>query len=34
MSEQEQQQPIFNIEKLYVKDLFLVVPHVPDVFLS
>ena len=34
MSEQEQQQPIFNVERLYVKDLSLEVPHAPEVFLS
>ena len=30
----EQQQPLFTIEKLYVKDLSLEVPNAPDVFLS
>lgn len=29
-----QQQPIFGIEKLYVKDLSLEIPHAPDVFLT
>ena len=29
-----QQQPIFNIEKIYVKDLSLEIPNAPDVFLS
>lgn len=29
-----QQQPIFGIEKIYVKDLSLEIPHAPDVFLS
>ena len=29
-----QQQPIFGIEKLYVKDLSLEIPHAPEVFLS
>lgn len=29
-----QQQPIFNIEKLYVKDLSLEVPHAPGIFLE
>jgi preprotein translocase subunit SecB len=29
-----QQQPTFGIEKIYVKDLSLEVPHGPDVFLS
>ena len=35
MSEQEnQQQPVFNIEKIYVKDLSLEVPHAPQIFLE
>ncbi|MDF7675217.1 protein-export chaperone SecB [Neisseriaceae bacterium ESL0693] len=37
MSEQEQateQQPVFSIEKIYVKDLSLEVPHAPRVFLD
>ena len=29
-----QQQPILGIEKIYVKDLSLEIPHAPDVFLS
>jgi preprotein translocase subunit SecB len=29
-----QEQPIFGIEKIYVKDLSLEIPHAPDVFLS
>lgn len=29
-----QQQPSFNIEKIYVKDLSLEIPHAPEVFLS
>lgn len=29
-----QQQPIFGIEKIYVKDLSLEIPHAPDVFLN
>jgi preprotein translocase subunit SecB len=29
-----QQQPMFGIEKIYVKDLSLEIPHAPDVFLS
>lgn len=29
-----QQQPIFGIEKLYVKDMSLEIPHAPDVFLT
>ena len=28
------QQPVFNIEKLYVKDLSLEIPHAPGVFLE
>jgi preprotein translocase subunit SecB len=31
---ESQQQPIFGIEKIYVKDLSLEIPHAPDVFLS
>ena len=31
---QPQQQPQFQIEKLYVKDLSLEVPHAPEVFLK
>ncbi len=37
MSEQNEQQvtePVFNIEKLYVKDMSLEVPHAPEVFLT
>ncbi len=30
----EQQQPTFAIEKIYIKDLSLEIPHAPDVFLS
>ncbi|TAK66032.1 MAG: protein-export chaperone SecB [Betaproteobacteria bacterium] len=30
----EPQQPIFGIEKIYVKDLSLEIPHAPEVFLS
>ena len=29
-----QQQPTFGIEKIYVKDLSLEIPHAPEVFLS
>jgi len=29
-----EQQPTFNIEKLYVKDLSLEVPHAPSIFLE
>jgi len=31
---QENTQPIFNIEKLYVKDMSLEVPHAPGIFLE
>ncbi len=34
MSEKNVQQPVFNIEKLYVKDLSLEIPHAPAVFLE
>ena len=36
MSEQENQQaqPVFNLEKIYVKDLSLEVPHAPQIFLE
>lgn len=34
MSEQEQAQPSFQIEKLYVKDLSLEVPNAPQVFMQ
>jgi preprotein translocase subunit SecB len=36
MSEQaqQQQQPVFNIEKIYVKDLSVEVPNAPAVFLE
>jgi preprotein translocase subunit SecB len=34
MSEQEQQQPIFSIEKIYLKDMSLEVPSAPKIFLS
>lgn len=30
----EQAQPTFNIEKLYIKDLSLEVPHAPSIFLE
>jgi len=32
--DQPQQQPTFGIEKIYVKDLSLEIPHAPEVFLS
>lgn len=31
---QQQDQPVFSIEKLYVKDLSLEVPHAPQIFLE
>jgi len=31
---QENNQPAFNIEKIYVKDLSLEIPHAPDIFLE
>lgn len=34
MSEQQEQQPVFSIEKIYVKDLSLEVPHAPAIFLE
>jgi len=30
----QQQQPLFNIEKLYVKDMSLEIPHAPEIFLE
>jgi preprotein translocase subunit SecB len=34
MTDPQQQQPTFGIEKIYVKDLSLEIPHAPEVFLS
>ena len=34
MSEQQEVQPVFSIEKIYVKDLSLEVPNAPQVFLE
>lgn len=31
---QETNQPLFNIEKVYVKDLSLEIPHAPNIFLE
>jgi len=31
---QENNQPVFNIEKIYVKDISLEIPHAPQVFLD
>lgn len=32
--DEPQQQPAFGIEKIYVKDMSLEIPHAPEVFLS
>lgn len=34
MSEQQEVQPVFSIEKIYVKDLSLEIPHAPAIFLE
>jgi preprotein translocase subunit SecB len=34
MEQQNTEQPIFNIEKLYVKDLSIEVPNAPQIFLE
>jgi preprotein translocase subunit SecB len=34
MSDEQQQQPTFSIEKIYVKDLSLEIPHAPKVFMQ
>lgn len=34
MTEPQQQQPVFVIEKIYVKDLSLEIPHAPKIFLE
>ena len=34
MSEQDQPQPVFAIEKLYVKDMSVEVPNAPQIFLE
>lgn len=34
MSEQQAQQPVFTIEKIYVKDLSVEVPNAPAIFLE
>lgn len=34
MSEQQQAAPVFNIEKIYIKDLSVEVPGAPQIFLS
>ncbi|TSA17687.1 MAG: protein-export chaperone SecB [Betaproteobacteria bacterium] len=32
--DEQQPQPTFNIEKIYIKDLSLEIPHAPEVFLT
>ena len=32
--EQDEQQPVFGIEKLYIKDLSIEVPHAPEIYLE
>ncbi|AXK38344.1 protein-export chaperone SecB [Crenobacter cavernae] len=34
MSDQQEVQPVFSIEKIYVKDLSLEIPHAPQIFLE
>ena len=34
MTEPAQEQPVFSIEKLYVKDLSLEIPNAPQIFLE
>jgi len=34
MSEAQNNQPVFSIEKVYVKDLSLEIPNAPQVFLE
>ena len=34
MSDEQEQQPVFSIEKIYVKDLSLEIPHAPQIFLQ
>jgi preprotein translocase subunit SecB len=34
MSDNEQQQPVFNIEKIYIKDLSIETPNAPQIFLE
>ncbi|MBL8421233.1 MAG: protein-export chaperone SecB, partial [Dechloromonas sp.] len=31
---EQDEQPVFGIEKLYVKDLSVEVPHAPEIFLE
>jgi preprotein translocase subunit SecB len=34
MSDSDQQQPLFNIEKIYIKDLSIETPNAPQIFLE
>lgn len=34
MSEAAQEQPMFNMDKIYVKDISLEIPHAPHIFLE
>lgn len=34
MSDQSQQQPVFNIQRVYLRDLSLEIPHAPQIFLE
>ncbi len=34
MSDEQQQQPVFSIEKIYVKDMSLEIPNAPQIFLQ
>lgn len=34
MEQQDAQQPVFNIEKIYIKDLSVEVPNAPQIFLE
>ena len=34
MTEEAQTQPVFNMDKIYVKDLSLEIPHAPQIFLE
>jgi len=34
MSDEQQQQPTFSIEKIYVKDASLEIPHAPQIFIQ
>jgi preprotein translocase subunit SecB len=34
MSDAAQEQPMFNMDKIYVKDISLEIPHAPQIFLE